>query len=539
MRIDPIDLNHNKFVSDYRNQTNQIKTYFEYNPFTSYKERLSYLDKNDYQREELTKILQEMNVNWDADESSLKNIDRLKSEEAVVVIGGQQAGLLTGPLYSINKVISIISLAKRQEAELNRPVIPVFWVAGEDHDFDEINHVNIRTDKGIKKHTISHFPEIKKSVSQIDIDSEVTKDWLTHIFLELEESTHSKIIYEELLNILKKSKTYVDFFARLIHKLFPETGLVLADSANESVRGIENEYFIKLIEHQKPIAKTVSKTIQSLQEKDYSITLEAKENEGHLFYHDNQGERILLNITESGLWQGKTKDIVFTSEELVQIAKDTPHRLSNNVVTRPLMQEWVFPTLAFVGGYGEISYWASLKNAFKEVDLEMPPVVPRYSISYVPTKLCEALNNKEIDVSHAINYGVSDLKLNWLSNQSTAPIELLTEEMNKSIELLHKPLQKVASELGEDVKQLAKTNLTKIFKTTEFLEKRLLREVNQKYEKEINEYDLISDYLYPNNGLQERIWNPLFLLNDYGFDVFKRVTETTLSFKEDHFVIYL
>src|SRR5699024_4086304 len=111
MRIDSIDLNHNIFVSDYRNKTNQIRTYFEYNTITSYKERLSYIDKNDYQREELTKILQEMNVNWDADESSLKNIDRLKSEDAVVVIGGQQAGLLTGPLYSINKVISIISLA--------------------------------------------------------------------------------------------------------------------------------------------------------------------------------------------------------------------------------------------------------------------------------------------------------------------------------------------------------------------------------------------------------------------------------------------
>src|SRR5690625_6019 len=110
MRIDPIDLNHNKFVSDYRNQTNQIKTYFEYNPFTSYKERLSYLDKNDYQREELTKILQEMNVNWDADESSLKNIDRLKSEDAVVVIGGQQSELFSGQNYTIIKVIYILSL---------------------------------------------------------------------------------------------------------------------------------------------------------------------------------------------------------------------------------------------------------------------------------------------------------------------------------------------------------------------------------------------------------------------------------------------
>src|SRR5699024_11972868 len=129
-----------------------------------------------------------------------------------------------------------------------------------------------------------------------DIDSEVTKDWLTHIFLELEESTHSKIIYGELLNILKKSKTYVDFFARLIHKLFPETGLVLADSDNESLRGIENEYFIKLIEYRKPIAKTVSKTIQFLQEKDYSIILEVEENKGNLFYHDYKVEHILLYL---------------------------------------------------------------------------------------------------------------------------------------------------------------------------------------------------------------------------------------------------
>ncbi len=539
MRIDPIHLNHNKFVTDYRNQTKQLKSYFEYNPFKSYQKRLTYLDENNYQRKELASILKEMNNNWGADESTFKNIERLESNDAVVVIGGQQAGLLTGPIYSVNKVISIIQLAKEQEAELNRPVIPVFWIAGEDHDFDEINHVNVRKETGFKKQTIQHLPEFKKSVSQIDLDSELTKKWLTDIFLELEESTHSKIIYEELLSLLKGSKTYVDFFARLINKLFPETGLVLVDSADSSLRSIETKYFIKLIEHQKPIARTVSRTIKSLQEKDYSVSLETEENEGHLFYHDDNGERILLSRTESGMWQGKNDNIVFTSEELIEIAKNSPSRLSNNVVTRPLMQEWLFPTLAFVGGYGEISYWASLKEAFREVDLEMPPIVPRYSITYIPKKLNEVLTKHKIEVSHAINYGVNDLKLNWLSNQSSAPIELLTDEMNKGIEALHQPLQKVASDIGVDLKQLAEANLTKIINTTEFLEKRLLREVNRKYKKEINEYDLITDYLYPDNGLQERIWNPLFLINSNGFDFIKKITETPLSFKEDHFVIYL
>lgn len=539
MRIDTIHLNHNKFVNDYRNQTDKLKAYFEYNPFMSYKKRLTYLEKSNYQREELASILEKMNNNWGSDDTTLKNIERLKSDNAVVVIGGQQAGLLTGPLYSVNKVISIIQLAKEQEAELNRPVIPVFWIAGEDHDFDEINHVNMRTETGLKKRTIQQIPKFKKSVSQIDLDSNLTKEWLTDIFLELEESTHSKIIYEELLNILNESKTYVDFFARLINKLFPESGLVLVDSADASLRSIESKYFIKLIEHQESIAKTVSKTIKSLQEQDYSISLEAEENEGHLFYHEDHGERILLSRTESGMWQGKSNHIEFTSDALIQIAEKTPNRLSNNVVTRPLMQEWLFPTLAFVGGYGEISYWASLKKVFKELDLEMPPVVPRYSITYIPKKLNEVLNKKDIDISQAINHGVSDLKLNWLSNQSTPPVELLIDEMNKGIEALHQPIQKVASNLGEDLQHLAETNLAKIIKTTEFLEKRLLREEKYKYKKEINDYDLITDYLCPDNGLQERIFNPLFLINNYGFDFIKEITETPLSFKKDHFVIYL
>ena len=539
MRIEPIRLRYPKFILDYRNQTDQLRSYFEYNPFTSYKNRLEYLDKSKYNRKELVEVLKEMNNNWNADESTMNNIHRLKSDDAVVVVGGQQAGLLTGPLYSINKVISIIQLAKKQEKELNRPVIPVFWIAGEDHDFDEINHVNIRSESRLKKHTIRQIPEFKKSVSEIDLDLNAIEKWLADIFSELEESVHSKVLYTDLLNIVKESKTYVDFFAGLINEIFKGTGLVLIDSGNSSLKKIETKYFIKLIENQEAIAKEVYHSIRSLEEKDYSISLEANKNDGHLFYHDNQGERILLNKNEAGYWQGKNGEFEFTTKELIQIVKDSPNRFSNNVVTRPLMQEWLLPTLAFVGGYGEISYWASLKGAFKQVDLEMPPVVPRYSITYVSKKIDKLLVKNKVDITDAVNQGVNHLKMNWLSNQSSAPIELLIEEMNKGIEKLHIPVQNVASKLGGDFEQLAETNLTKIINTTEYLKKRLLREVENKYEKEINEYDLINDYLYPDNGLQERIWNPLFILNENGKDFIKEITSSELSFKEDHYVIYL
>ncbi len=97
--------------------------------------------KKNIDRDKLTEALTEMNKEWDAPESTYKAIERLKEENSAVVIGGQQAGLLTGPLYTINKVLSVIQFAKQQESKLNVPIIPVFWIAGEDHDFDEINHV--------------------------------------------------------------------------------------------------------------------------------------------------------------------------------------------------------------------------------------------------------------------------------------------------------------------------------------------------------------------------------------------------------------
>src|SRR5690625_1562886 len=142
MRIDPIQLtNLNKLINDYRNNNNNIMQYFDYSPFHDYEKRVNDLQNRLFKREQLTDVLFTMNKSWDAPQTTFDNIEKLKNNNSVVVIGGQQAGLLTGPLYTINKIISIIQFAKQKEKELGIPVIPVFWIAGEDHDFDEINHV--------------------------------------------------------------------------------------------------------------------------------------------------------------------------------------------------------------------------------------------------------------------------------------------------------------------------------------------------------------------------------------------------------------
>src|SRR5699024_1742087 len=173
---------------------------------------------------------------------------------SVVVIGGQQAGLLTGPMYTINKIMSIIQLAKQQENKYNIPVLPVFWIAGEDHDFDEINHIHMPAATGMKKHTIHQQTSKKTPISELLIDHSAARRWLDELFEQLYETAHTKSLYNMLQMCLEQAQSYVDFFARIIHQLFDEEGLILVDSADVSLRSLESDYFTQLIDKQPEIA---------------------------------------------------------------------------------------------------------------------------------------------------------------------------------------------------------------------------------------------------------------------------------------------
>ncbi|RLL45520.1 bacillithiol biosynthesis cysteine-adding enzyme BshC [Oceanobacillus piezotolerans] len=538
MRIDPVRLtNQSKLISDYRSNNKDIKDFFDYLPFDGFEERVNDLYKQSFQRTELADVLYQINKEWSAPASTLENINRLKESNSVVVVGGQQAGLLTGPLYTINKVISIIQLSKQQEEELNIPVIPVFWIAGEDHDFDEINHIYLRNSNEMKKWKVSQQNEQKSSVSHIEMDKEEVKNWLNRIFIELQETAYTKELHEVTEACLSQSNTYTEFFARLIFRLFDEYGLVLVDSAHPLIRNLESSFFLQMIENQQKITNEVRSTLKRLGEKSYTVPLDVEENAANLFYHKGQ-ERILLMRDENGDWVGKQQEVKFTTEEIIQIAKDHPEQLSNNVVTRPLMQELIFPTLAFIGGPGEISYWAGLKTAFHTLGVKMPPVVPRLSFTFLDSTTNKGLEKYKITVDEAINEGLNEFKEEWIKSKSNPPIEDLAADLKKAIEKAHAPLRKVASDIRSDIRDLSEKNLTYLMRDVEFLEKRMNKAVEEKYAKELNDLKGIQLALRP-AGLQERIWNPLPLINQYGVAFVHQTIHAPCSFMEDHYVVHI
>lgn len=540
MRIKPIQLkSNNRLINDYRQQNDSIINYFDYRPFDDFEKRVSDLKKRSIDRQALSTILYEMNEDWDAPEQSLQQIERLTDENSVVVIGGQQAGLLTGPMYTVNKIISIIKLAKEQENKLNIPVIPVFWIAGEDHDYDEINHMFSIKQNKLYKLTTKQQLYLKKSISHIEIDKEKTLSWLKQAFYDLQETTYTKDLFDTITICLNESNSYVDFFARLIYTLFPEEGIVLIDSAHPAIRQFERDFFIQFIENQAEISGAVYETTQVLQQKGYTIPLEVDEDDAHLFFHDENNERILLKRLEN-IWVGKNSELDLTTEQLLDVAKSNPERLSNNVITRPIMQELLFPTLAFVGGDGEISYWAALKKAFHVMGLNMPPVIPRLSFTFITSRIEKLLDTRVMDAEKVINHGMEDEKVNWLMNQHTPPVEYLFTEVKESMSHIHLPLRQLAKKISPDLSEEAEKNLQYILKHITYLESRTTRKLNEKYERQMDQFTEINNALKPNDLLQERVWNPLLFINDYGTEfIHELINMEPLSFEHYHYVIHI
>lgn len=527
-----------KLLKDYRNNAPSIMKFFDYHPYNDFQPRVEELMDRSYDRGELSDLLHEMNRKWSAPASSLANIDRLKQQDSVVVVGGQQAGILTGPMFTINKMISIIQLAKQQEKELNIPVIPVFWMAGEDHDFAEINHIFVPDSSKMKKFKLFQQVAGKQSVSEIGLDKESTEEWVNQLFEQLEETTHTKGLYQSILSSLEQANSYTDFFANLVYRLFPEEGLVLIDSADKELRRMEGKHFISLIQNQTEISSGTYDAAERLKKLGYSNSLDLEENDGHLFYHKN-GERILLVRDEEGMWAGKQNEIRFTSEELQQIANNHPENLSNNVVTRPIMQELLFPTLAFIGGPGEVGYWAVLKPAFKALQLKMPPVLPRLSFTFVERHVEKALTKYGIKLETAVSEGVENHKQIWLKQKQDPPIHELSEEIKRKVTEAHQPLREAAKGVRADLGDLAMKNLSYLQDTIQFLEKRIIKSLEENYARELAEFDLITMSLRPEDGFQERMWNPIFWINRYGVGFITDLTNKSLSIEEKHFGVWI
>jgi bacillithiol synthase len=531
----------NRFASNYLNQSENIQPFFHYRfeQSTSDWDRMAELKNRFFPRMEMAQHIEEFMETFPTSDSVKKSIEKLQQPNSVVVIGGQQAGIMTGPLYTLHKVISIIKLAEEKERELNVPVVPVFWIAGEDHDFQEVNHVFIPIEQKVDKWTYPEKIIRKKMVTDIELNKEICLSWAKNLIENFGETNHSKHLLHFVTDQVQKSNTFVEFFANIIMELFKDFGLLIVDSGNAKLRVLEKDILVQQIHHHDSITYSLIEQQKRISEKGFPITIETNEQAANLFYYDQRfNERILLEFDRnSDRFVGKNGVISFSKEELVEIAKNEPAKLSNNVVTRPLTQEWLFPTIAFIAGPGEISYWAELKLVFEHFGIKMPPIVPRLNITLLDRSIETDLDDLNLEFSDVLSRGTQVEREQFLESIKDREVEELFSTTKDQLLNQYALIEEKTVRIDRGLLPLLKKNESILLNQIEFMEKKMEESSRRKHEVILNKFDRIDLSLRPDGFPQERIWNVFYYLNQYGFSLTKDLMNLTYVFDGSHKII--
>jgi bacillithiol synthase len=531
----------NRFATDYLAGSPKLQSFFHYN-FTdekSYIHRLDELKNRNFMRNELADHIQFFMSRYAKSDKITGNIDKLRKENSVAVIGGQQAGILTGPLYTIHKVISIIKLAEQQEAELGVPVVPVFWIAGEDHDYQEVNHVYVMKDNKQEKWVYPEKNLEKKMISEVCINRDLCYSWVEEIMETYGETKHTKEVLAFALKALQKAESFVDFFAMIIMELFKDSGLLIVDSGNKELRRLEKEYFINQIKNHREVTTAVLGQQEQTKSAGFANMIDINENAANLFFYDEKvKERILLHFDpQSGGFSGKNGEVSFTYDELVEIATEYPEKLSNNVVTRPLMQEWLFPTLAFIGGPGEIAYWAELKLAFDHFGLKMPPLVPRLNITLLERSIESDLKELNLDLKEVLISGTSGHELKFIDSLKDQEVEELFENVKTMLADQYKVIREKSNGIDPVLMPMLQKNESILINQIEFMEDKIVEAICRKHDHILRKFTRVENALRPGGSPQERVWNPFYYLNKYGLGLIPELLKLHYEFDGTHKII--
>ncbi|MFI5141812.1 MAG: bacillithiol biosynthesis cysteine-adding enzyme BshC, partial [Bacteroidia bacterium] len=366
-----------KLFLDYLNdgQSGKLNSFYSYQPSAEgIKKFVSNNSYSNLNRILLADELLKQNHELTLSEASKQNIDSLKSKTTYTVTTGHQLCLATGPAYFIYKIISVINLCESlNKQNPNHHFVPIYWMASEDHDFEEINHINLFNKK------ITWATEQKGKVGTFALDGLAA--FLAEIKQGLGESEQAQKL--ELLLANAYSRNNLAAATRyLVNELFGAYGLVVLDGDSKFLK----QEFIPEIKKdifENAAYKSVTSSNEKLKQQGYDAQVTPREI--NIFYADkNIRERI---IKENDTFKVLNTDIAFSKEEIEKLIDTETEKFSPNVVLRPMYQQKILPNVVYVGGPGELAYWLQYKAMFDEAKIAYPVLVPRNFIFYLDKNL--------------------------------------------------------------------------------------------------------------------------------------------------------
>lgn len=432
-------------------------------------------------------------------EKQKNHLDKLSDENTFTVTTGHQLNLFTGPAYFMYKIVQTIKLADELNEKFNENhFVPVFWMATEDHDFEEINHF----------YTENGFYEISApsgtAVGRINIQEDQFIDSFEE---EFKDTAFGKELIELIKNAYQIGNSLTQATSTLVQHLFSEYGLLMIDGDDSVLKKQMQPVFRKelLDEH---VFQSTKNTVDFLKKQYGKVQVNPREI--NLFYLSETRNRIEKS---DSTYSVVDTNIRFSEEEILNELENHPERFSPNALLRPVYQESVLPNIAYIGGNAEVMYWLELKEYFRDIHLPYPFIIPRNSLLFVKRKYLNKAEKLGLAITDFLDSSEHLVKKQLLHQSG------ILEEINKNEVQLKKSfedLKNISEQTDISFRNLVTAEETRQLKSFEKMRHRLLRAEKIKEHEKVERIEQLFLDIHPKKKWQERRYNFSTFYSDFG-----------------------
>lgn len=504
-----------KIFLDYVKNHQNLNSFIQYKPtIESITEAVNNKSKEKINRDVLVRVLRKQYENIEASELTQKNIDSLLDSNTFTITTGHQLGIFTAEWYFIYKIISCIKLADdAKKIHPTKNFVPVFWMATEDHDFAEINHIQLG----------NHTFEWKKNVS--GACGKINTQGLAEIIDSLKIFLADRAFADEIISKFKKAystNTLADATRILVNDLFQSYGLIILDADDAELKSEFKKIMIDDIIHHNAFKK-VTESNRALESIGYSVQVNPREI--NFFYlENNYRDRI---VKKGDAYETTDSKFQFTKDELLNIIEKYPERLSPNVILRPLYQEMILPNLAYIGGPGEIAYWLQFKSMFEYYQVNLPILTWRNSFMLVKESDIYKWEKQQFKAEELFD-SVNELEKKYVDRHSEKKLDL--EEERKSLAIEFDKIKAQLITINDQIPNSLKGIEIRLSHMLDNLERKMLKHVKREHSEGLEIIHNIQSKYFPNNKLQERKENFSMAYAELGVELFNTIYRNTNLF---------
>ncbi|HTT22442.1 MAG TPA: bacillithiol biosynthesis cysteine-adding enzyme BshC [Candidatus Sulfotelmatobacter sp.] len=516
--------------------TPQVQTFYPRSPHFSewLSQEAGQISYDPARRERVTQILERQNKSWSASGKTLANLDRLR-KGAAAVLTGQQVGLFGGPAFALYKALSAVKLANEATAA-GVDAVPVFWLATYDHDLAEVNHVSIPGSEGALQTLTTTSHDVPGSpVNNVRFGVEITSvvEQATALLGDSEAS-------EVLRDCYHPGETMGSAFARFYARIFAEWGVIVIDPSDPELARVAQPIYRAAIKSSADLTARLLARGKALEDAGYHQQVKVTES-SILLFTTRHGARMPLSRRVAAdsvefVVDGPAVGEKLSESELLDEIGAHPERFSPNVLLRPIVEDYLLPTLVYTGGAAEAAYFAQAGVVYEALLGRVTPVLPRFSATMIEPKAQRLLEKHELTVTDVFE-GPEALRQQIASKQLPRNLQAAFDSAKNAFEQNFSVVKSELEKLDKTLVDAAETCHSKMQHQLEKLYAQAARAEAQKGELVKRHAEILSHSLYPNKGLQERSIGGIHFLARYGQALLHQLYETIQPNCHDHQIV--